>query len=373
MSHLWQETPLIYSNTLSNNLDASVYLKLENLHPSHSFKYRGISHFVNRTKQKHGSSVHVVIASGGNAGLAAACAAHVLNVKCTVCIPVGVAEPTLRFLQQEAATVIVTGAIYSEALAAALKIVEQDEHAVMVPAYDDPLVWEGHASMVTEISRQLQVKPDAILCSVGGGGLLGGLIVGCKQVGWDDVPLVALETISCDCFYHSMSMNHGGFNSSDRVLPQGVDLVQDTEHGVFLAHFNSFSSRASGSLGASEPAAGVVKMALDRKGGTKCMSIPDELSMQACIRFAADHKMLVELACSTTLAPAYKPSLFNKLVPCHDQHQSKKRVVVFIVCGGFKVSMEDVVEFRDYLESLKGVHGGFKVKCDDGQLFEVDK
>ena len=56
----------------------------------------------------------------------------------------------------------------------------------MIPAYDDPAVWEGHASMVTEISQQLSSKPDAILCSVGGGGLLGGLIVGCQLVGWDD-------------------------------------------------------------------------------------------------------------------------------------------------------------------------------------------
>lgn len=63
----------------------------------------------------------------------------------------------------------------------------------MVPAYDDPIVWQGHSSMVTEIHKQLLAdstvlsrKPDAIVCSVGGGGLLGGVIVGCKQVGWDD-------------------------------------------------------------------------------------------------------------------------------------------------------------------------------------------
>lgn len=61
------------------------------------------------------------------------------------------------------------------------------DNRVMVPAYDDPLIWEGHSSMITEIQIQLQdQKPDAIFCSVGGGGLLGGLIVGCKRVGWDD-------------------------------------------------------------------------------------------------------------------------------------------------------------------------------------------
>lgn len=40
--------------------------------------------------------------------------------------------------------------------------------------------------MIVEIRDQLKKKPDTIFCSVGGGGLLGGIIVGCKGVGWDD-------------------------------------------------------------------------------------------------------------------------------------------------------------------------------------------
>jgi len=56
---------------------------------------------------------------------------------------------------------------------------------VLVPAYDDPTLWEGHSSMIQEIKNQIQHVPDAIFCSVGGGGLLGGIIVGCKDVGWD--------------------------------------------------------------------------------------------------------------------------------------------------------------------------------------------
>lgn len=57
---------------------------------------------------------------------------------------------------------------------------------VMVPAYDDPVIWDGHSSMITEIHAQLPRKPDAIVCAVGGGGLLGGVLVGCANVGWDD-------------------------------------------------------------------------------------------------------------------------------------------------------------------------------------------
>ena len=63
---------------------------------------------------------------------------------------------------------------------------------VLVPSYDHPTRWEGHASMVEEMAKQLPqtgsqpVKPDAIFCSVGGGGLLGGIIEGCNRVGWEN-------------------------------------------------------------------------------------------------------------------------------------------------------------------------------------------
>jgi L-serine/L-threonine ammonia-lyase len=85
-----------------------------------------------------------------------------------------------------------------------------------------------------------------------------------------------------------MSLNNGRFNSEKKVLPPGVNLVYNEEHSVHLAHFTFFSSKAAGSLGASEPTAGVVKMALERVGGVKTTSLPDELSMQALASFASE-------------------------------------------------------------------------------------
>lgn len=101
----------------------------QNLHPSYSFKYRGVSHFIKKAKEEHGPSVHLVIASGGNAGLAAACAARSLNLRCTVFIPDGVAQSTLDLLGQENAEVIVGGQQYSEALKGAKEMVDKDPNA----------------------------------------------------------------------------------------------------------------------------------------------------------------------------------------------------------------------------------------------------
>ncbi|KDQ59473.1 hypothetical protein JAAARDRAFT_33046 [Jaapia argillacea MUCL 33604] len=361
---LWLETPLIYSSHISSLLSASVYLKLENLHPSQSFKYRGISHFINHAKATHGPDLHCIIASGGNAGIAGACAANVLKVKCTVYIPEGVSRQTLDFLKKEGAEVVVAGKFYAEALKRAEEAVRSDPNGVMIPAYDDPIVWEGHSSMVTEIARQIPDKPDAIFCSVGGGGLLGGLVVGCKNIGWDDVPLVALETIGSNCFYQSIRLN----SQHDYTLPNGVQVVDDSTHNIPLAHLTKLTSRASGSLGASQPSAGVVKMVMERRGGIRCVSVPDEMSMQAVEFFAEDHKMLAELACATTLTAAYKSDLLAALFPS----AKKPRTLVFIVCGGFKISMSEMVEYRQIVEENLKKGKAWEVLCD-GETWTVQK
>jgi L-serine/L-threonine ammonia-lyase len=186
-----------------------------------------------------------------------------------------------------------------------------------------------------------------------------------------------------------MSLNTGRFNSVNPHLPSGVDIVHDKENDVKLAHFNWFSSKASGSLGASRPSARVVKMALGRQGDVECVSMPDELCMQSLLSFLGrlvicisgkdinvvitdDHKILVELACSTALAAAFKPALFDSLVPSKDS--SGKRTVVFIVCGGFKISLDDVTTYREVVNKDVRDNGvDWEILCSNGRKVKVNK
>lgn len=128
-------------------------------------------------------------------------------MKCTVFLPHGATPAILRFFEREGAEVRFEGTCYPEAFKAAQLEATTNPNAygplclpnfhlrylsnvyrVLIPAYDDPVIWEGYSSMVREIARQLPdaVKPDTLFCSVGGGGLAGGIMVGCKNVGWDD-------------------------------------------------------------------------------------------------------------------------------------------------------------------------------------------
>ena len=101
----------------------------QNLQPSQSFKYRGISLFAQHCKATRGNTVHLIIASGGNAGLAAACAANNIGLKCTVYLPKGDNKSIINRLEEENAEVVVVGNFYSEAAREARKAVERDENA----------------------------------------------------------------------------------------------------------------------------------------------------------------------------------------------------------------------------------------------------
>lgn len=355
--NLWTETPLVYSSHISDIIGCSAYLKLENLQPSQSFKYRGISKFAQQCMDQHGPLVHLMIASGGNAGLAAAVVARVLGVKCTVFLPINVSIDTQQALRKHGAEIVTIGEFYSQTLAALREAVKKDVNAVLVPAYDSPVLWDGHSSMVTEMQRQLPRQPDAIFCSVGGGGLIGGIMQGCKNVGWDEVPVVALETTGSNCFYNAIAINTRNFTSKVPVVPSAevedsspytIEIVE--EHNIAIPHMKALKSRAA-SLGASSPAPGVVRIALDRAGGIKCACVPDEMAMHTARLFGDDHKMLTELACATTLTPGYNREFLECILGPRfltlSPEERKERCLVFVVCGGVKISFEEMREFEE--------------------------
>lgn len=100
------------------------------------------------------------------------------------------------------------------------------------------------------------------------------------------VPFIAMETTGSNCFYQSLSVNAGPFPSSPLTkLGEGVEILHDATHDVNFARLPKLNSHA-GSLGASWPSPGVVKMALERKGGVKSVCVSDEMAMQTAVAFA---------------------------------------------------------------------------------------
>jgi len=367
---------LIYSSHISDRLGCSAYLKLENLQPSQSFKYRGIALRLQESIAQYGPALHVFIASTGNGGLAAAVAARTFGVRCTVYLPAVVSKDTQDMLRKQGANVVLAGKLYSDASKAMYQAVKEVPDAVVLSTSDDPALWKGHSSMVKEMKSQLHHPPDAIFCSVGGGGLIGGILLGCQSVAWDDVPVVALETHGSNCFYHAGSLNTQGFSSKKPTLPGNIPpdapytVRTCEEHQVAVPYMHALTSRAT-SLGVSSPAPGVVRMALNHAGGVTCVSIPDELAMFAARGFSDEHKFLVELACSTTMAPAYSYELFWRILDpmseLSDEEKQRKKVI-FVVCGGVKVTSDELSGYAQILDQAAEVEKEWKVVCSGTEI-----
>ncbi len=163
---------------------AEVWLKLEQTQVGGSFKARGM---LNRLLANPIPSSGVIVASGGNAGIATAAAAKALGVKCEVFVPTVSSPMKQARLRELGAQVVVTGAAYADALQACLAR-QQETGALLTHAYDQPEVVAGAGTLARELQEQ-GGRPDSVLVSVGGGGLIAGI------AGWFEggARVVALE------------------------------------------------------------------------------------------------------------------------------------------------------------------------------------
>jgi threonine dehydratase len=163
---------------------AEVWLKLEQLQVGGSFKARGM---LNRLLANPIPPAGVIVASGGNAGIATAAAAKALGASCEVFVPAVCSPAKQARLRELGAQVVLAGQVYAEALQACM---ERQQHtgALLTHAYDQPEVVAGAGTLAREIEEQAG-RPDTVLVSVGGGGLIAGI------AGWFEgaARVVALE------------------------------------------------------------------------------------------------------------------------------------------------------------------------------------
>ncbi|OOG41079.1 threonine/serine dehydratase [Polaromonas sp. A23] len=169
--HFIHQTPLWKLPGKALGVDcAEVWLKLEHLQTGGSFKARGM---LNRLLSNTIPASGVIVASGGNAGIATAAAARELGVRCEVFVPEVSSLAKRAKLVALGAELVVTGAAYSDALQACLAR-QQQTGALLTHAYDQPEVVAGAGTLALEIEQQVGL-PDAVLVSVGGGGLIAGI------------------------------------------------------------------------------------------------------------------------------------------------------------------------------------------------------
>ena len=344
-------TPLLHSLPLSALAKARVLLKMESLHPTGSFKDRGMGHFLAQLQREGYKGV--ISSSGGNAGCAVANAARILGMDCHVVVPETTKPVVVDHIRAMGANVSVHGSNWNAADAEARRRLAVAPELGYAHPFDHPTIWEGHSSIVDEIANEIggagrieraattaaasapqtPHAPDAIVVCVGGGGLLAGVYEGLARSGWSGVPVVAVET--------------EGAASFARARGWSADLAAQKQSPPL----DAIESIAT-SLGALKVADGVLERAAAHGASTHCVTVSDSAALDACRRFAADHRVLVEPACGAGLSVLYGASacgehspLISSLLASGAESASegappREPCIVVVVCGGGGVNLE---------------------------------
>ncbi|KAK0665583.1 putative catabolic L-serine/threonine dehydratase [Cercophora samala] len=330
----WIESPLIYSAHMSRNAGCNIYLKLENVQPSGSFKSRGIGNmmleaFLSAQSTTPSTKIHFLCSSGGNAGLACATTSLSLpNSTATIVVPLSTSPLMIQKLKDAGAEVVQKGSSWIEAdtylKEELLAKNETGVKNVYVPPFDHPAIWRGASSLVDEVVRQLPggQRMDAVVCNVGGGGLVNGVCEGVyrhfTEGGEEERPrVVALETEGADSLYQSTV-------KGELVTLEGITSLAT-------------------SLGARRVSERTWEWFEQMKGGFVSGVVSDKEAAEACCRFLDEGRVMVELSCGATLAGVYKEQgrwLREQVGKGLSDEEWKGKNVVVVVCGGSNVSLE---------------------------------
>jgi L-serine/L-threonine ammonia-lyase len=201
------------------------------------------------------------------------------------------------------------------------EVLVRDANGVYVPPFDHQDLWDGASLIVDELEEQMEGAGgyDAVVCSVGGGGLMCGIVEGLERLGKAEVKVVATET--------------DGAASLARSLEEGKHVT--------LPGITSIAT----SLGAVRVADRTYE--LGKKDMVRSAVFTDAEAAISCVWFADDERILVEAGCGVNVAACYTGRLREVLGNgMSDAEWSRMRAVI-VVCGGSNVTLEILEDWRE--------------------------
>lgn len=294
-------TPLIESRSLSERLGASVYLKLENLQKTGSFKPRGaFNKLLTLTPEERDAGV--VGVSGGNHAQGVAFAATRLGITSTICMPASTPANYLDATRGYGAEVVLCPNI-TAAFAEARRRTEAG--MTLVHPFDDPLIAAGQGTIGLEIVDEL---PDVsrVYVSIGGGGLIAGVASALRSLA-PKARIIGVETAGADAMARSLA--------EDRL----VELSEITS-----------IARTLGSPQVCEFTLSAVKELVD-----EVLVVDDAATFHALEYLLERTKLLTEPAAACTLVAAERQR----------ESFSRDEKIVLLLCGG-NVALSDLAEYR---------------------------
>ena len=201
-----RRTPLIAANPVKQSIGGvrNLYLKLENLQVTGSFKARGAVNKLFRLSPEEVAR-GIVTASGGNHGLGVAYAGWLAKVATTIYLPHNTPLSKAQKLESWGARVIFEGAVWDDANHAALEAAEREGLTYFHP-FADPAIIAGKGTIGLEI---LEDEPgiDVLLVAIGGGGLISGISIAAKAMN-PAIRIIGIEPIGAATLYESLRAGH---------------------------------------------------------------------------------------------------------------------------------------------------------------------
>jgi len=191
-------TPLVFSPTFSDMFGCSVYLKLENLQKTGSFKVRGAMNRIIAGRAAIGPG-GVVAASAGNHAQGVALAARSAGVPATLIMPEWASISKQEATRSYGGRVVLSGNSIDRCLQEAQRHVERGK--TLIHPFDDPDVMAGQGTVALEVLEDLD-SPDVVVVPIGGGGLISGIGSVVKAIR-PSVKIIGVQAESCPSAYES--------------------------------------------------------------------------------------------------------------------------------------------------------------------------
>jgi len=195
-----RRTPFERSVMMSELTGADVWLKLESQQYTGSFKFRGAMNkmlTLSQSERERG----IYAASTGNHGAAVAYACQKLDVPCVIYVPENSSEAKLANMKSFGAEIRVHGKDCMDGELKARKVADSTGGIYLSP-YNDPEVISGQGTISAEIASQCNGL-DAVIVSVGGGGLISGVGGYLKSI-WPDIEVIAASPENHAVMIHSL-------------------------------------------------------------------------------------------------------------------------------------------------------------------------
>jgi L-serine/L-threonine ammonia-lyase len=261
---------------------------------------------------------HFYCSSGGNAGIACATAAKSMNLPVTVVVPTATSALMVTKLRNLGANIHQVGDNWKDAdCYLKSNLLDKNPNGIYIPPFDNPIIWEGASSLLEEVYEQMEDEGgfDGVVCSVGGGSLLTGIMTAIqghsKDFPYRRVPRVlAVETRGADSL--NTSLTEGRHITLPRItsIATSLGIVRVAERAYELAKQRNVDS----------------------------IVLSDAEAAMGSVRFAEDEDILVEVSCGVSLAAIYNGRLRSVMGRGISDEAWKKMKVVVAVCGGSDVT-----------------------------------